>query len=155
MKLLMQKPTQVKEEYNKDGFSLKMPSQFIDKSIHTTTLSPNGTLSDTLKRAMQLTSSEDSSDHEVLLSKEELRKIRLAYYDKTNCKDISSGAAEIRQSSKMGATKSSVKESRVVQIEKCSTEKQKEEPYYQVLKGPPRRVSIEFFLNQRGPCRLP
>merc|ERR1712223_105923 len=70
-----------------ESFGLKMPSQFIDKTIHTNTLSPTGTLSDTLRKAMQLTSSEDSSDHEVIMSPDELRKVRLAYYDKPENKE--------------------------------------------------------------------
>ena len=152
----MQESKLSKDEYNKEGFSLKMPSQFIDKSLHTTTLSPNGTLSDTLKKAMQLTSSEDSSDHEVLLSKEELRKIRLAYYEKSNsksCKNKSSAqeevVAKVKKSPEIGSNKNSVKESRVVQIEKCSKDEKREEPYYQVPQGPPRRVSKEFFVKRK------
>ena len=135
------------------GFALKMPNQFIDRSIHTTTLSPNGTLSDTLKKAMQLTSSEDSSDHEVLLTKEELRELRLAYYAKSDDNPskvknvIKEDKDDTRSSSEVDSLRNSVKESRVVQIKTCY--KKEEEPHYQVPKGPPRSVPTEFFLNRQ------
>ena len=137
---------------NMHGFALKMPSQFIDRTIHTTTLSPTGTLSDTLVKAMQLTSSEDSSDHEVVPSNEELRKLRLAYYRQSDDNFFPSSdpnknnANGNRKSSEIDQNRESVKESRVVQVTKC---KQKES-HYQVPQSPPKRVPSEFFLKMKA-----
>ena len=140
------------KQKSNESFGLKMPSQFIDKKIHTNTLSPTGTLSDTLRKAMQLTSSEDSSDHEVIMSPEELRKVRLAYYEKSEIKETGNEKPQTKNSEHMrnciaiNASKDSVKESKVIQIRKSNEEN---EPHYKIPINPPKRVPDEFFQHQR------